>query len=94
MWGYSPGDFIDLAPLPALHRVESEGTIRRVIRGPDDYPKFSELLGQQLSPDANQVATAVARKFRWRIQPRGAPARRPYQADRHLQVVELAPPRG
>ena len=27
-----------------------------------------------MSPDIDQVATAMARKFRWRIQPGGAPA--------------------
>ena len=45
-----------------------------VIRGLYDYPRFSELLGQQLSPDTDQVARALARKFRWRIQPSGATA--------------------
>jgi Family of unknown function (DUF6088) len=77
-WSFSPKDFLDLAPRPtidsALHRIEREGTIRRVIRGVYDYPRFSELLGQQLSPDTDQVARALARKFRWRIQPSGATA--------------------
>jgi hypothetical protein len=36
-----------------------------------DYPKYSELLGQELSPDFDQVAQAFARKFNWRIQPGG-----------------------
>jgi hypothetical protein len=36
-----------------------------------DYPKYSELLGQQLSPDHEQVAKAFARKFNWRILPGG-----------------------
>ena len=35
---------------------------------------FSKLLNQPLSPDIDQVATALARKFRWRIQPSGATA--------------------
>lgn len=50
------------------------GEIRRVIRGIYDYPRFSKLLAQQLSPDIDQVAQAIARKFRWRIQPSGATA--------------------
>ena len=33
-----------------------------------DYPKFSELLKQELSPDIDKVAKAYARKFNWRIQ--------------------------
>jgi hypothetical protein len=32
------------------------------------------MLDQQLSPDLDQVATALARKFRWRIQSSGATA--------------------
>jgi hypothetical protein len=35
-----------------------------------DYPRQSELLGQ-LSPDIDQVAQALARKFNWRIQASG-----------------------
>jgi hypothetical protein len=77
-WSFSPRDFLDLGHRPtvdsALHRLERKGSIRRVIRGIYDYPRFSKLLGQQLSPDLDQVATALARKFRWRIQPSGATA--------------------
>ena len=58
----------------ALHRLEKRGEIRRVIRGVYDYPQFSKLLDQHLSPDIDQVARALARKFRWRIQPSGATA--------------------
>jgi hypothetical protein len=58
----------------ALHRLEKRGEIRRVIRGIYDYPRFSKLLDQHLSPDIDQVARVLARKFRWRIQPSGATA--------------------
>ena len=54
-----------------LFRLVRDGKIRRVIRGIYDYPKFSELLGQPLSPDLHQVAQVLARKFGWRIQPSG-----------------------
>ena len=54
-----------------LFRFVRDGKIRRVIRGIYDYPKFSELLGQLLSPDLQQVAQVLARKFGWRIQPSG-----------------------
>jgi hypothetical protein len=47
---------------------------RRVIRGIYDYSRFSELLDQNLSPDLDQVSRALARKFRWQIQPSGATA--------------------
>jgi hypothetical protein len=77
-WAFSPRDFLDLGGRPtvdsALHRLEKRGEIRRVIRGVYDYPQFSKLLDQHLSPDIDQVARALARKFRWRIQPSGATA--------------------
>ena len=77
-WAFSPHDFLDLGVRPtvdsALHRLEKRGEIRRVIRGIYDYPRFSKLLDQPLSPDIDQVARALARKFRWHIQPSGATA--------------------
>ena len=77
-WAFSPRDFLDLGGRPtvdsALHRLEKRGEIRRVIRGVYDYPRFSKLLNQHLSPDIDQVVRALARKFRWRIQPSGATA--------------------
>jgi hypothetical protein len=77
-WSFSPRDFLDLGERAtidsALHRLAAKGQVRRVIRGIYDYPRYSELLKQQLSPDIDQVARAVARKFRWRIQPSGATA--------------------
>lgn len=54
-----------------LYKLVTARTIRRVCRGIYDYPKFSELLQQELSPDFDQVAQAFARKFNWRIQPAG-----------------------
>ena len=77
-WVFSPRDFLDLGERAtidsALHRLAEKGQVRRVIRGLYDYPRFSELLKQQLSPEIDQVARALARKFRWRIQPSGATA--------------------
>jgi hypothetical protein len=71
-------NFADLGSRPtvdsALHRLERKGSIRRVIRGVYDLPRFSELLSTELSPHPDQVAQALARKFGWRIQPSGAVA--------------------
>jgi hypothetical protein len=55
----------------ALSALARAGRIRRVCHGVYDYPRHSELLGQALSPDIDQVAAALARKFNWRIQPSG-----------------------
>ncbi|MBN2082154.1 hypothetical protein JW859_08090 [bacterium] len=58
----------------ALHRLHKRGLIRRVLRGIYDYPRYSKVLDTQLSPDIDQVAHALARKFRWDIQPSGPTA--------------------
>jgi len=77
-WAFCQKDFSPLASREAidlaLHRLQRKGTIRRVLRGLYDYPKFSELLSKQLSPDIDQVARALARKFGWHIQPSGPAA--------------------
>ena len=77
-WAFSQRDFARLASRGAidvaLHRLLAGGTIRRVIRGIYDYPRHSDLLGSDVSPDIDQVAAALARKFGWRIQPSGPAA--------------------
>jgi hypothetical protein len=74
-WSFLQNDFADLgsseATRKSLSRLAQAGKIRRVMRGIYDYPKFSKLLNQQLSPDIQQVAFALARKFNWRIIPTG-----------------------
>ncbi len=57
-----------------LSDLVKDGKIRRVSRGIYDYPKYSELLQQELSPDIDQVARAYARKFNWRIEVSGESA--------------------
>jgi len=77
-WAFFQKDFSDLGSRSAidnaLTRLQRKGPIRRVMRGIYDYPQYSELLGEQLSPDLNQVARALARKYGWRIQPTGPTA--------------------
>lgn len=77
-WAFSARDFADLGSRrtvdSALHRMQRKGSIRRVIRGVYDFPLFSELLSAEVSPDLDQVAHALARKFGWRIQSSGAVA--------------------
>lgn len=77
-WAFSQKDFSHLGSRGAIDlalcRLARKGTIRRIIRGLYDYPKFSPLLDRQLSPDIDQAARAIARKFGWRIQPGGAAA--------------------
>lgn len=74
-WAFFSNDFVDEFARTqidnALSDLTKEGRIRRVCRGIYDYPKYSNLLGQELSPDFDQVAHAFARKFNWRILPSG-----------------------
>lgn len=74
-WAFIPSDFIGEFERKqidnALSDLTKDGKIRRICRGMYDYPKYSELLGQELSPDHAQVAQAFARKFNWRILPTG-----------------------
>ena len=74
-WSFSKSDFIkDISNeniTKALSTLVKEKKIRRIDRGMYDYPKYSELLQQNLSPDIDQVAQAYARKFNWRIQASG-----------------------
>lgn len=75
---FSQKDFSQLGRREAidisLHRLVKKGKIRRVMRGLYEYPKYSSLLNKELSPDIDQVAGALARKFGWTIQPSGPAA--------------------
>jgi len=77
-WAFSVIEFSAFGSRSAidvtLHRLLKKGTIRRVTRGIYDYPRYSERLKTELSPDMDQVARAIARKFGWRIQASGSAA--------------------
>jgi len=74
-WAFSRKDFTHFGESSnidrALSRMENKGVIRRVMRGLYDYPFYSKLLNKSLSPDIDQVAHALARKFGWQIQVSG-----------------------
>lgn len=74
-WAFSKKDFLDIADDGAIRlslmRLTNRETIRRIMPGIYDYPRFSELLQETMGPDLDQVAHALARKFGWRIQPSG-----------------------
>lgn len=77
-WAFTKTDFVagfgEANIHQALSALARAGKIRRVCHGVYDYPRYSDLLGQVLSPDIDQVAGALARKFNWRIQPSGEAA--------------------
>ena len=74
-WAFTKTDFVAEFGAANIHQALSSlvraEKIRRVCRGVYDYPRTSALLGACLSPDIDQVAQALARKFNWRILPSG-----------------------
>jgi len=74
-WAFTKTDFVAEFGEDNIHKslssLAKSGRIRRVIRGVYDYPRYSGLLKQELAPDLDEVAQALARKFNWRIFPSG-----------------------
>ncbi len=74
-WSFSSADLIHKFSRQEIDNTLSDlvkkAKIRRVSRGIYDYPKYSELLQKELSPDIDQVAQAYARKFNWKIEVSG-----------------------
>lgn len=74
-WAFSSNDLINKFTRQEIDNTLSDLTkkekIRRVARGIYDYPKYSELLKKDLSPDIEQVSRAYARKFNWTIEVSG-----------------------
>ena len=52
-------------------RLENNKEIRRILPGIYDKPRFSEILQEEIGPDINSVAEAIARKNNWKIAPDG-----------------------
>ncbi len=68
-------DFADSIPYDNARkiciRLENEGKIRRILPGVYDRPLYSNILKQNVSPDINAIAEAIARKNNWSIIPSG-----------------------
>lgn len=68
-------DFTDLAEYEtakkALARLEKKGTLRRVLRGVYEKPKFSSLLQEYAAPIPDQIAHTIARNYNWIISASG-----------------------
>ena len=77
-WVFSKIDLVDLGGSgtidSALSRLNERGTIRRIVPGLYDYPRYSALLDQRVAPDIQKVAQALARKHKWHIVPEGSTA--------------------
>lgn len=68
------GDFSRDSIDKALSTLVRKNEIRRVARGIYDHPEYSDFLKQELSPNIEEVAKALARKFNWRIEISGESA--------------------
>lgn len=104
-WVFSKKDFSDLGSREAidvaLHRLVKSGRIRRITHGLYDYPAYSQLLKQELSPNFHQAAKALSRKHSWSICPDGetalnvlglstqVPARIAYLSDGPTREVDI-----
>jgi hypothetical protein len=71
-WVMTNGDFSDLGKTTSvawcLYRLKERKVIRPLLKGIYDFPRFSELLQEEIAPDIEMVARAIARKFQWHIQ--------------------------
>ncbi len=68
-------DFSDIASLTTIRkclgRQVDEGTIRRIMDGMYEKPKYSKLLNSYIPADPEKIAYALARKYHWTISPCG-----------------------
>ncbi|HKI37741.1 MAG TPA: DUF6088 family protein [Gemmataceae bacterium] len=75
---FTSKDFLDLGSREAidqaLSRLARAGEIQRLGRGLYHVPQWNERLGIPLSPDADEIAEALARQTGSRIAPSGAVA--------------------
>ena len=55
----------------SIARLEKNSSIRRVLRGVYDKPKYSTLLQEYAAPDPDCIAIAIARNNNWSISPSG-----------------------
>jgi hypothetical protein len=74
-WAFSAtdftGDFARWKVDRSLADLAKEGKIRRVMQGLYDYPMYSDILKKEIAPDIHMAASALARKYGWRIYPDG-----------------------
>ena len=107
-WGrgsvFVPRDLLDIGSRAAiditLHRLEDQGTIRRLGRGIYDYPKIHDRLGP-LSPSVDKIARALARSHNSIVVRPGAaaanslgistqvPSRATYLTDSSTRVLKV-----
>ena len=85
------GEFSDVASnstiRKTLSRLCNTGTIRRVIDGIYEKPRYSGLLGEYLPVDPEAVAYAIAKYYHWNISPCGEIALNKLKLSTQVPVV-------
>lgn len=76
---FIPSDFFEVVSSintinKSLTRLAEAGTIRRIMRGIYERPRYNEFLQEYVSPLPDKVAKALARKFGWKTAPSGETA--------------------
>lgn len=68
-------DFADIADTETirrnLNRLTQAGTLRRILKGVYEKPKYSKLLDEYVAANPEAVAKALARNYHWSIAPCG-----------------------
>mgnify|MGYP006927497539 CR=1 FL=1 len=68
-------DFADIADTntirQSIYRLVNDGTLRRILQGVYEKPKYSKLLEEYVAADPDAVAKALARSYHWTIAPCG-----------------------
>ncbi|MDO5116586.1 MAG: DUF6088 family protein [Synergistaceae bacterium] len=72
---FAASDFADIADTATvrqcLKRLVDAGTLRRVINGIFEKPRYSALLKEYVTAEPDAVAKALARSYHWSIAPGG-----------------------
>lgn len=68
-------DFADIADTntirQSIYRLVNDGTLRIILQGVYEKPKYSKLLEEYVAADPDAVAKALARSYHWTIAPCG-----------------------
>ncbi|MDO5391640.1 MAG: DUF6088 family protein [Eubacteriales bacterium] len=68
-------DFADIADTntirQSIYRLVNDGTLRRILQGVYEKPKYSKLLEEYVAADPDAVAKALARSYHWTVAPCG-----------------------
>jgi hypothetical protein len=95
-WCFSQIDFVDLGTRSAIdvafNSLLKKETISRALRGIYYYPEYSTVLKKNITPRIENIAEAIARKYKWDIQPSGNTALNYFQLSTQIpaQYVYLS----